>query len=129
MPVGTGKTVLAASTDRTVCQYDLRAGETSTTAQIAIFTHPATPSCIATPSSPSISDHQFISGSYDGIVRLWDIRSVKSAITSFRAWSGDSERKKILTVDWAYGLVGIGGEGGVELWKVDEGERTNQKAS
>ena len=125
--MSTGRTVLASSTDRTVSYYDLRAREKSATAQIATFMHPATPSCLATSSSSPASDHQFISGAYDGIVRLWDIRSFKSAVAAFKAWDGCSGGKKILSVDWAYGLVTIGGEAGVEVWQVDEGERAFPK--
>ena len=117
--MATGRTVLASSTDRSVCQYDLRAGETSTTTQVAIFMHPATPSCITT----STSDNQFVSGAYDGSVRLWDLRSTKSPVTTFKAWADRIGGRKILSLDWAYGVVGIGGEGGVEVWKVGEGDR------
>ena len=35
----------------------------------------------------------------------------------------DEGPKKVLSVDWARGMVGVGGEGGVEVWKVGEGER------
>ncbi|KAL7280096.1 hypothetical protein ACG7TL_006511 [Trametes sanguinea] len=47
---------LAASTDRTVSQYDLRAATTSTTTpSVASLMHPATPSCIAAAPLPSDS--------------------------------------------------------------------------
>ncbi|KAF8907533.1 WD40-repeat-containing domain protein [Mucidula mucida] len=76
--------------------------------------HAATPSCLATaPSSPN----QLVSGAYDGIVRMWDVRSTKMAMASFKAWEG---KKKILSVDWHRGLVGVGGEGGLEVWKAAE---------
>ena len=39
------------------------------------------------------------------------------------AFSGLLSPKKVLSVDWARGLVGVGGEGGVEVWKVGEGDR------
>ncbi|KAJ3554996.1 hypothetical protein NM688_g2815 [Phlebia brevispora] len=118
-----GQTVLAASTDRTVCQYDLRE-DASVTTPSTTLAHPATPSCLAISSSPSAPEHQFISGAYDGVVRLWDLRSTKSAVTSFKAWEGRSGGKKILSVDWAHGVVAIGGEGGVEVWRVSEGDRS-----
>ncbi|KIP02570.1 hypothetical protein PHLGIDRAFT_78957 [Phlebiopsis gigantea 11061_1 CR5-6] len=119
------QTVLAASTDRTVCQYDLRTGSSTITPHIASLPHPATPSCIVVPPSgaASVSEHQVITGAYDGIVRLWDLRSEKSAITSFKTWEGRAGGRKVLTVDWAAGVVGIGGEGGVEVWRVGEGDR------
>jgi ribosome biogenesis protein YTM1 len=44
---------------------------------------------------------------------------VKSATASFKAWGGV---KKVLSVDWAGGVVGVGGEGGVEIWRVGDGE-------
>ena len=90
--------------------------------------HPATPSCITIPSSASESQHQFVSGAYDGVVRLWDIRSVKSAVTSFKAWEGRTGGRKVLSVDWARGVVAIGGEGGVEVWRLAEGENMPQSA-
>ena len=65
-----------------------------------------------------------MTGAYDGVVRLWDLRSTKSAVAAFSAWEGKKDAgRKVLSVDWARGLVGVGGEGGVEVWKVGEGER------
>ncbi|KAH9924967.1 WD40 repeat-like protein [Epithele typhae] len=129
-----GATALVASTDRTVCQYDLRAATTAaTTPSVTSLPHPATPSCIAVappastdvPGASSAAEHQLVTGAYDGVVRLWDLRSTKSAVAAFRAWDGqkDAGARKVLSVDWAKGLVGVGGEGGVEVWKVGEGER------
>jgi ribosome biogenesis protein YTM1 len=47
--------------------------------------HPATPPCIA----PSESGkQQVVTGTYDGIARLWDLQSTKGAVTSFRVWGG-----------------------------------------
>ncbi|KAK0211518.1 WD40-repeat-containing domain protein [Armillaria fumosa] len=106
-----GNTALVASTDRTVSLYDLRAGVVSGTGSLM---HPATPSCVAKASS---SLHQIVSGAYDGVVRLWDLRSTKGALSSFKAWDG---KKKVLAVDWKRGLVGVGGEGGLEVWKAGE---------
>ena len=61
-----------------------------------------------------------MSGAYDGVVRLWDLRSVKgsAAMASFKAWEGTN--KKVLALDWERGIVSVGGEGGFEVWKVGE---------
>ncbi|KZT63327.1 ribosome biogenesis protein YTM1 [Daedalea quercina L-15889] len=116
-----GSSALVCSTDRTVSQYDFRAAETNITASTASLIHPATPACIAVP--PAGAEHQLLTGAYDGVVRLWDLRSTKSAVTSFRSWDGTEKKgKKVLSVDWARGVVGVGGEGGVEIWRVGEGE-------
>jgi ribosome biogenesis protein len=104
-------TILSSSTDRTISLFDLRLSSTSIVTASATLMHPATPSCISTSSSP----HQIVSGAYDGVVRLWDLRSVKSAMASFKAWDG---LKKVLSVDWNGGVVGVGGEGGLSVWKV-----------
>ena len=50
------------------------------------------------------------------------MRSVGTPVASFRAWEGSG--KKVLCVDWVGGLVGVGGEGGLEVWKVGEQERS-----
>ena len=63
------------------------------------------------------NSHQVVTGAYDGIVRVWDLRSMKGAMAAFKVWD---EMKKVLSVDWRYGLVGVGGEGGLEVWKVGE---------
>ncbi|KAH9835016.1 WD40 repeat-like protein [Rhodofomes roseus] len=118
-----GTSALACATDRTVSQYDFRTAATNISASAASLLHPATPSCVAVP-PPSGAEHQLLTGAYDGIVRLWDLRSTKSAVTSFRVWEGSEKKgKKVLSVDWARGVVGVGGEGGVEIWRVGEGGR------
>ncbi|KAI0649673.1 ribosome biogenesis protein YTM1 [Trametes meyenii] len=116
----TGTGALAASTDRTVAQYDMRAASASSSAAaVASLAHPATPSCVAVPEGGA-HEHLVVTGAYDGAVRVWDLRSTKGAVASFRAWEGKGGGK-VLSVDWARGIVGVGGEGGVEVWKVGEG--------
>ena len=45
-------------------------------------------------------------------------------MASFKAWDArESSGRKVLSVDWARGLVGVAGEGGVEVWKLGEGDR------
>lgn len=120
-----GSSALACSTDRTVSQYDFRAAVTHLAAPTASLVHPATPACVAV--SPAAGEHQLVTGGYDGVVRLWDLRSTKSAVTSFRAWEATPAKGgKILSLDWARGVVGVGGEGGVEIWRVDESEQATR---
>ena len=133
-----GRTVLASSTDRTVSIFDLRSPSLTSTA--GTLMHPATPSCLVYPSaaptfplnananatSPSTpSAHQVLTGAYDGIARLWDLRSLKSAVASVKTWDGTP--KKILSVDWVGEVVGVGGEGGVEVWRIGQGDRVLTK--
>lgn len=113
-----GRSALATSMDRTATLYDLRsAAERSISAVSASFLHPATPSCVAF----GQTGKQVVTGAYDGVVRVWDLRSTKSAVASFKVWDGN---KKVLDVDWKRGIVGVAGEGGLEIWKV--GEEKNQ---
>jgi ribosome biogenesis protein YTM1 len=107
-----GNVLLAASTDRTVSIFDLRVSSLSSSA--GIMMHSATPSCIATSEN---GKHQVVTGSYDGVARLWDLRSTKGAVTSFEVW----DRMKVLTVNWVGDVVGIGGEGGMEDWRIAGG--------
>ncbi|KAF9483286.1 ribosome biogenesis protein YTM1 [Pholiota conissans] len=109
-----GTSALAVSTDRTMTMYDLRTSPTSLSVSIATFQHTATPSCVAACESNS---HQVVTGAYDGVVRVWDVRSTKGAVASFKAWEG---KKKVLSVDWRRGVVGVAGEGGLEVWRVGE---------
>ncbi|KAG2340398.1 WD40 repeat-like protein [Suillus weaverae] len=104
--------LLAASTDRTVSIFDLRVLSLSSSA--GIMMHPATPSSITTSES---GKHQVVTGSYDGVARLWDLRSTKGAVINFRVWGG----MKVLAVDWAGNVVGIGGEGGMQVWRIAGG--------
>jgi ribosome biogenesis protein len=92
--------------------YDLRTSQL--TSSSGSFPHPSTPSSVTVCTTNS---HQVVTGAYDGIVRVWDLRSMKGAMASFKVWDGV---KKVLSVDWRNGMVGVGGEGGLEVWKVGE---------
>lgn len=107
-----GRHGLATATDRTMSLYDLRSNDSAITSA-STFLHPATPSCV----SLSESGNQVATGAYDGVVRVWDLRSTKGAMASVKAWDGE---KKVLDVDWKRGIIGVAGEGGVEVWKVGE---------
>jgi ribosome biogenesis protein YTM1 len=118
--------VLALSTDRSMTLYDLSSSSSSASAS---FMHPATPSCVALGRGSGMSQ-QVVTGAYDGVVRVWDLRSTKSAVASFRAWDGG---KKVLGVDWdmgvgGKGVVGVAGEGGLEVWGVGwaDGDQENK---
>lgn len=91
--------------------YDLQSKSATTVS--SSFIHPSTPSCVCL----GANGNQVVTGAYDGVVRVWDLRSTKDAMTNFKVWDGT---KKILDVDWKRGVVGVAGEGGVEVWKVGE---------
>ncbi|KAI0275000.1 WD40-repeat-containing domain protein [Gloeopeniophorella convolvens] len=110
----TPQTALAASVDRTATLFDLREG-TSVAAAVK-FSHPATPAAL---SFAQGSGTQFASGAYDGVVRVWDVRSTSREVASARVWDG----QKVLALDWVGQVLAVAGEGGVEVWRVGaEGE-------
>jgi len=110
--------VVASSADRNVSVYDFRAASTTLSSATLSFNHSSTPSSVTL--SPT-SESQIITGSYDGVVRLWDLRSTRSAVASFKVWDGE---KKVLAVDSTSssgsGIVGVGGEGGLDVWRMGE---------
>lgn len=88
-------------------------------------------SCLAaSPNDP----FRFASGGYDGIVRVWDVRSLKAEVSSLRmqppkapvtpdgSETHDTKKKagnKVLAIDWSEGgVLAAGGEAGVEIWKM-----------
>jgi ribosome biogenesis protein YTM1 len=124
-----GSRILASSTDRFVAIYDPREAP-SLPGPPPLLAHPALPSTVSTHPTDS---SKAITGAYDGVVRIWDLRSTKSAITAFEVIGRSREsrknvqpadrRKKILSVDWGYEIIGVAGEGGVEIWRInDRGE-------
>jgi ribosome biogenesis protein YTM1 len=108
----TPETALAASVDRSVTLFDLRTG-TSTAAAVK-FPHPATPATLVFAQS---SGTQFASGSYDGVVRIWDVRSAAREVANARVWDG----QKVLALSWVGEVMAVAGEGGVEVWRAGAG--------
>lgn len=106
-----GDTVAVASTDRTVGVYDVR--RSTTVLPVVSFTQTALPSTVA---AHPADERRMLSGSYDGTVRVWDLRSAKAAVAVFKTEKGG----KVLSVDWGEGVCALGGEDGVEVWKVGE---------
>jgi len=111
LPV-TPETALAASVDRTVTLFDLRIG-TSVAAALK-FPHPATPATVVFAEGPGT---QFASGAYDGVVRIWDVRSAAREVSHARVWDG----QKVLALSWAGEVLAVAGEGGVEVWRAGAG--------
>jgi len=108
-----GNSILATSTDRTLSVYDLRSPNISFNMS-GSFTHSSTPSCVV------VSDTnpcQVLTGAYDNTVRVWDLRSTKDPVVAFKVWDS---LKKVLCVDWVGGLVGVGGEAGLDVWKIGD---------
>ena len=109
--------------------YDTRqlsAHGTGSSSSIGSLVHPATPSCLAV--SPVNFQH-VASGCYDGVVRIWDIRSVKEAISNFLVTPKVGGDGKVLAIDWTKGIIAAGGEGGLDLWKVPEEGSSSAPAS
>lgn len=52
------------------------------------------------------SSYSLCSGSYDGHIRVWDIRNNKGSVYKLE----DPEHQKILDVDWNEGRIISGGE-------------------
>jgi len=108
----TPETALAASVDRSAMLFDLRIG-TSVAAAVK-FPHPATPATLVFAQS---SATQFASGAYDGVVRIWDVRSATREVAIARVWDG----QKVLALSWADEVLAVAGEGGVEVWRAGVG--------
>jgi len=108
----TPETALAASADRSVTLFDLRTS--ATTAAAAKFPHAATPAALVFAQG---SGTQFASGAYDGVVRVWDVRSATREVANARVWDG----QKVLALDWAGETLGVAGEGGVDIWRAGAG--------
>ncbi|KAL5478615.1 YTM1_2 [Sanghuangporus weigelae] len=115
----------ASSTDRTVRIFDSRtfiSKPSSLTSSAPIILQQA--STPATLSASPTNSHHVASGGYDGVVRIWDVRSTKGAVASFRAGEGAEPEKrgdgKVLGLDWRNGVMAVGGEAGLDIWRVPE---------
>ena len=126
-----GSRILASSADRFVVVYDPREAP-SLSGPPPSLSHPAFPSSVSTHPTDS---NKAITGAYDGVVRIWDLRSTKSAITAFEVIGRSREsrktvqpvdrKKKIMSVDWGHEVIGVAGESGFEIWRInDQGEAT-----
>lgn len=115
-----GTTLYTASADRTVSLIDVRA-ESSQSATKTL-SHPSAPSCLAV--HPS-STHHLLTGAHDGVLRVWDVRSPRVALSKFehtvQGKDGSTRKGKILGVDWAHGLAVCAGEVGFSLWQAGVG--------
>ncbi|THH09763.1 hypothetical protein EW145_g1779 [Phellinidium pouzarii] len=121
-----------AAADRTVSIYDLRSFTSASSAvdtalKASALVHAGTPLCLAaSPSQGNGNESHIASGALDGIVRVWDVRSTREALASFRA-GADLNKKhgdaKVLGLDWSRGVLAVGGEAGLDIWRVSEGER------
>ncbi|CAE6510803.1 unnamed protein product [Rhizoctonia solani] len=112
--------VYVASADRSVSVIDFRLdGAQSTTKTL---THPSTPSCLV---AHADSAHHLLTGAHDGALRIWDIRSPRTALTRFEHITKDkansTRRGKVLGVDWAHGLAACAGEVGFGVWNAGVG--------
>ncbi|KAG8720800.1 ribosome biogenesis protein ytm1 [Ceratobasidium sp. 394] len=117
---GSSEVLYTASADRTVSLTDLRAASTQSSTKTLI--HPSTPSCLAV--HPT-SAHHLLTGSYDGVLRVWDIRSPRTALSKFlhtvQGRDGQVRQGKVLGIDWAHGIAACAGEVGFSLWQAGVG--------
>ncbi|KAH7103739.1 WD40 repeat-like protein [Auriculariales sp. MPI-PUGE-AT-0066] len=112
-------TVVASSTDRTLSMVDLRANSSAPTPG---FAHPVLPTVLTAHPTDGV---RVASGATDGVVRVWDVRSTKEAVSSFTAWNADNGKTKggkVLGLSWGpSGILGVAGEGGLEIWRMRDG--------
>ncbi|KAI5116666.1 hypothetical protein M0805_007838 [Coniferiporia weirii] len=126
-PLGAPHLLAAAAADRAVVIYDTRVFATAgSTPQVASLPHTSTPACLAaSPVQGNGNENHVASGAFDGVVRLWDVRSVRGALASFRAGANASAESrgdaKVLGLDWSRGVLAVGGEAGLDVWRVQEG--------
>jgi ribosome biogenesis protein YTM1 len=86
------KLIVAASADRHIRLYDSRASS-GADIKCTFSSHTAWVSCVAW--SPK-HEHQFVSGSYDQLLKLWDTRCPRAPLYDM---AGHDD--KILAADWS----------------------------
>ena len=93
--------VAAASFDSKIRVYDVRADKETLIIQ-TMEGHDQLVSCVKW---STLNGYNFISGSYDKIVKMWDIRSPKVSLYDISKSEG-----KVLTSDWSEDEIYFGGE-------------------
>ncbi|CEH12655.1 microtubule binding protein ytm1 [Ceraceosorus bombacis] len=100
-PSGSTAALLTSHMDRSLALWDPRSASLSA---LSVNIAGAAAGPISTLSPHPTSSHLFAAGSHDGALKLWDIRSPKSALfslkTSSSAAPGQENLTKVLTVDW-----------------------------
>ncbi|ORX37061.1 chromosome organization and biogenesis-related protein [Kockovaella imperatae] len=120
-------TIATGSMDRTICLWDTREASS-----LISLTMPTT-SPVASLTCHPTSQYTLCTATYSGAVQIWDVRSPKNALFSFRkqrknAGSAEKERKfnekgkvfgeRLLACDWDGKVVVAGGEDGeVGIWR------------
>ncbi|KAK2149806.1 hypothetical protein LSH36_436g06051 [Paralvinella palmiformis] len=102
--------LVAASADRHIRLYDPRTTD-GAVVKVTFTSHTAWVSSIQWSTT---HEHQFISGSYDGVMKLWDKRSAKAPLYDMQG-----HEEKILAVDWSvpqYMLSG-GADNSLKIFK------------
>ncbi|CAG0895862.1 unnamed protein product [Cyprideis torosa] len=108
--------IITASADRHVRLYDPRSKEGALVK--STFTgHTAWVSCVRW---STLHEHLFISGGYDKVLRLWDIRSPRATL-----YDMEGHMDKILCCDWSNPefLVSGGADDSVKMFTVGEKAR------
>ncbi|KAG8876847.1 Meiotic recombination protein dmc1 [Tulasnella sp. 331] len=115
-----GRTLVSANGDRTASVFAIGSS--------ASPSHLSHMSPVTSITAHPISAHHVASGCMDGIVRIWDLRSTKSAVESFVARGDQNEpakegqkqsASKVLSLDWSQGnLIGCAGEKGIDIFRI-----------
>ncbi|CAD5125148.1 DgyrCDS13391 [Dimorphilus gyrociliatus] len=84
--------ILTASADRHIRLYDIRAEADGTKVQNSYSSHTGWVSSISWCSN---NEYLFVSGSYDNLIKMWDMRSPKLELFNL-----EGHEDKVLCVDW-----------------------------